>query len=592
MRTGTIITAGRARRIAALALVAFGLAAVAGLATPSAQRAAGPPFPEPVFGQAVYDTAGVFRPETIDTVERMIDAIEDRVGAEIVVYTQVVPYGVSTSEAEQHAIALMDQWGVGRAGFDDGLVILFDLHEGDTCHGQVQLYAGPGYRATYLSNEDRQRIFDDEMLPHLRQCDLDEALLVAMNRVDANATPEYAGRLGFARILDALLGLVLAPFIVIGLVGGGILRWYRQGRDPHFLDSPSIHLPAPPPGLTPAAAAVVLDGRSSRRALTAALLDLAARGELGFRQSSSGLFGLGGTKLSIELGEAVAPDPEGERIRQRAERRPLSQAERHVKQQLRSIAGKDNVVQPDDLPKFGRHVSKFDQLVEAYTVSQHWFREPPSKVSTNWAGYGFGLLVLAAIAFFVALEMPSGGLTVVAGALALSGVAMFPIGYVMPARTKEGAKVRVMLHAYRRTLEKTMAMSRSMDQVVEQANVPVVGTPDEAVVWGVALGLQDRVEGVLKRTADDLRNERVQDAYVPRWYVAGSTGPSGSTSSGGSGGWAPGLMSASALPSFGGMMAALSTVGNSPSSSGSGSGGGGFSGGSSGGGGGGSGGGF
>jgi len=55
-------------------------------------------------------------------------------------------------------------------------------------------------------------------------------------------------------------------------------------------------------------------------------------------------------------------------------------------------------------------------------------------------------------------------------------------------------------------------------------------------------------------------------------------------------GAAPGLFSASVVPEFGGMMAAISTIGNSPASSGSGSGG--FSGGSSGGGGGGSGGGF
>ena len=55
---------------------------------------------------------------------------------------------------------------------------------------------------------------------------------------------------------------------------------------------------------------------------------------------------------------------------------------------------------------------------------------------------------------------------------------------------------------------------------------------------------------------------------------------------------APGVFSSSAIPDFGAMTAALSTIGNSPSSSGSGGGGGGFGGGGSGGGGGGAGGGF
>ena len=68
-------------------------------------------------------------------------------------------------------------------------------------------------------------------------------------------------------------------------------------------------------------------------------------------------------------------------------------------------------------------------------------------------------------------------------------------------------------------------------------------------------------------------------------------GPATAVGGGGAGGWAPGLMSSSPIPNFGGMMAALGTIGNSPSSSGSG-GGGGFGGGGSGGGGGGAGGGF
>ena len=120
--------------------------------------AAGPPFPDPQLDRAVYDTAEVLSASTISEAEATIDAIELRTGAEVVVYTQIVEPGVSTEEAVAHAAALIDQWGIGRLGFDDGLVIFFDLHRGDTRHGQVQLYAAPGFEATYLSNSDRQRI--------------------------------------------------------------------------------------------------------------------------------------------------------------------------------------------------------------------------------------------------------------------------------------------------------------------------------------------------------------------------------------------------------------------------------------------------
>ncbi len=49
---------------------------------------AGPPFPEPVDGQAVYDYAGVFDASTIVQAEQIIDAIEAQTKAEVVVYTQ------------------------------------------------------------------------------------------------------------------------------------------------------------------------------------------------------------------------------------------------------------------------------------------------------------------------------------------------------------------------------------------------------------------------------------------------------------------------------------------------------------------------
>ena len=185
------------------------------LLLPALALAAGPPFPDPVNNQAVYDTAGALRPDTVTKVESTIDTIEARTGAEIVVYTQLVPDSITQAKAEADALALINQWGVGRKGIDDGLVILFDLKQSDPCHGQVQLYAGDGYQATYLSNEERQAIYENDMLPLLRGCDLDGALLAAMAKIDANATPEHAGTLGFFRILNALLFLVVAPLLLV-----------------------------------------------------------------------------------------------------------------------------------------------------------------------------------------------------------------------------------------------------------------------------------------------------------------------------------------------------------------------------------------
>lgn len=546
---------------------------------------AGPPYPDPVDGQVVYDFADVLAPGTETEATSTIEGIEARTGAEVVVYTQVKPSSDTPAEAERDAIALMDQWGVGRAGFDDGLVILFDMDEPVGCHGQVQMYAGPGYRATFLTNEERQGIFETDMLPLLRGCDLDGALLVALERVDANATPEHAATLERGRQINAVLGLVGAPLAFLLLVGWAGNSWLRYGKDPIYLDDASIHMPAPPPELTPGAGALLMDGRSSRRTLTTAMLHLASRGELAFRKHDELLR----DKVGVQLLDAARPDPQLIRNRRKL---PTTKAEEYALERLRSIGGTGvgGYIDPDDLLKFGKSVDKFDDHLEGHVARQGWFREAPSKSIERWSFRGGVALVAGFVLGVIGVSLPSSGILLVGVAVGAASVVILVLARLMPARTMPGAMLYAMLAAYKRTLHKTMEQARSMDQVVVEARLPWLETPDQAAVWAVALGLQDDVQKVLERSVEDVSEGRAAPAAVwaPVWYSGG--GGSGTSGSGGFGGFAPGLMAASAVPDFGGMMSAIGTIGNSPASSGSGSGG--FSGGSSGGGGGGSGGGF
>ena len=225
-------------------------------------------------------------------------------------------------------------------------------------------------------------------------------------------------------------------------------------------------------------------------------------------------------------------------------------------------------------------------------MSRGWFVEKPSKVGRPLGGRG----VLALV----------GGVLVIVGGVNVAGLGTrhdrgrdhrgldrhAGAGRQHAAVTMAGAMIRAMLAAYRRTLQKTMEQARSMQQVVDEAGLDWLDTPDQAVVWGTALGLQGQIEHVLDRSLEDLKRARLRPPRctsrpgtrrrtVPRSPTAPRVAGSGAS-----------LFSDSAVPDLGGMMSALGTIGNSPSSSGSGGGGGGFSGGSSGGGGGGAGGGF
>jgi uncharacterized membrane protein YgcG len=556
---------------------------------------AGPPFPDPADGVAVYDNAGILGADTIAAAEKTIDAIEARTGAEVALYTQVVEDGRTTDEADGDARALMDQWGVGRKGFDDGLVILFDMYPG-LKHGQVILYGGPGFLATFLSNADKQRIYENDMLPRLKAGDFDGAVLVALERVDAAATPENAQKLDQARQVNAIGGLVVAPLLAVLFIGAAAWAWLRYGRDPVYLDDPSIHMAGPPEALTPDAAVFVLAGGSSRRALTTAMLDLASRGEVAFREETL-LLGLR-KRVGIET-KPADPDPETRARQLRNSARALGPAEELIRGKLEDLGGSDGYIEPDEVLKLGASVPAFDKALETEVVARGWFRERPSAAIARWVRRAFASGLLGAIAVFVAVNLPSSGLLLIGIGMVVSGVVVGLLARSMPAVSLPGAMIRAMLAAYRRTLKKTMDQARSMDQVVADAGLAWLETPDQAVVWGTALGLHAEIESVLGRAIEDEREGRVAPGtvWLPTWYGSsaggGASGFAGDFAGAGPG--SGGLFSNSGVPDFGGMMSALGSIGNSPSSSGSGGsggGGGGFGGGGSGGGGGGSGGGF
>jgi uncharacterized membrane protein YgcG len=532
----------------------------------------GPPFPDPIEDVTVYDYARVLAPDVEASLSETIEAIETRTGAEVAVYTQVKPSSDTFAEAERDAIDLMDQWGVGRRGFDDGLVILVDLDE-SRCHGQAILYAGRGYRESYLTNADRQAIFDRDMLPHLRACDFDTALVAAMARIDENATPERARTLQLARQIDVVTGLVVAPLVIFGVLGWAGWNWLRFGRDPDPIDDPSILMPAPPPGLTPAAAAVILDGRARRHALTTALVDLAGRGELRFRESAADASG----RVEIEV---LTPDERNPRIA-RNRQSPLGKAEAWALERLRHHADSRGHLDAERLLRFAGDVDGFEERLERHVADAGWYREPPERSTDRWSFRAAVVLCLGIAGTVVAWNLPSDGLLLLGAGAIAAGILMFFLARAMPQRTMQGAMVNAWLAAYRRTLQRTLERAPTMDHVVASGAVPWLESADQAVVWGYALGLHEEVEDVLERSVEAARSAPAGTSfYLPTWYVAGA----GAAGGGGS--------AMSHIPDLRGMAAVLATVGSSTSGSSSGGGSGGFGGGGSGGGGGGAGGGF
>jgi uncharacterized membrane protein YgcG len=531
-------------------------------------------FPDPVPGQAVYDPAGAIDPDVERALEAQVDAIEARSGAELAIYVQVDDSASADSNLAA-ARALLDQWGVGRAGYDDGLVILISF-ESNLRHGQAHYYAGAGFLRAYLSQSDLQSIFDQVILPSAAQGQIGGGLIDAVILIDAAITPEASARLNFLRQVNAVVGVVGAPVSFVLIVGVAFFSWRREGDDPDVLDSPSILMAGPPANMTPPLATVVRQGKATQHSIDTLLMELASTGRMKFQN----LDRTGKVKAYDEPDPLLDPAIELQEAAPRDGR--MGSAERSAWDLVRQQARGGTTISRERLWELNGILRPVRDGLEDEVVRLGWFTRRPSTLITRWSAIGIGEMLLGGLFVLGGFLIPMSGLTLLGAATGVGGLVTWGIGQAMSQRTPNGGYVDAMLKAFRRTLQKTMEQARSMEQVVADPTVKLLAdTPDKAVVWGFALDLHDEVAQVLKRSLEDQARQPsgTTGAYYPLWL--GSSSPSSSMEAGMAGG---SIFSGSGMPDIGGMFSAVGSIGSAPHSS---SGGGGFGGGGSSGGGGG-----
>jgi len=563
---------------------AFLLLALTAIAT----LAAGPPFPDPVDDQSVYDTADMLSSQAEASVEDRIDSIEADTGAEIVVYTQH-DTDISEDENLANAKALIDEWGVGRSGFDDGLVLLV-AKDPDPGESRVSLYGGSGFLGAYANEDALTEIIDSSFVPAARAGDFDGAVLATIGALDRRMDLGGRDRLEMLRIANAGLGLIGAPLALVATLGLAWRRWRRDGDDPELTDSPSILMAGPPAEMTPALATVVQKGTASSHSINTILAQLASTGRLTFRNLDQV------SDARSDANPNPLTDPAIEVHAGTHDDRELAGPELAAWERIREHAGGSGVLMRERLWEVNSLLNGSKHALESAAVRIGWLARVPGPAIARMTVFGIGLVIIGAIIIFVGISVPMSGALLFGGALVIGGIGTAGFGQAMSKRTSQGAYVDAMLTAYRRTLHKTMDQARSFGEVVEQPEIArLADTPDKAVVWGMALGLHDEVAALLGRGLEDQRKATGSPAgaYYPLWLgsTPGSSwsGASAANMAGGVSYGSGSIFSGSAMPDIGGMFDALGSVGSTPPSTSSSSSGGGFSGGGSSGGGGGSG---
>jgi hypothetical protein len=432
-------------------------------------------------GAHVFDGTGVLDAAGLAHAEASANALASKIGAPVYVDIAL------NSDADPHGAAFFNNWAPSTA-MGKSLVIALAV-DGSQIGGYVDADSElwDSYEThspwTYDSLSNEAAPNGDVQAELLRVID---NVQTPLNPTEAVASVSGAVRdalTGFfgdkTNQVDSLIGLVTALAAVV--VFFVVRRWRR--RMPGYADDDSVLVSGPPSDMTPALAALVAAPLDTTRAVTCALLDLAAHGHIAFYQEATPLGPRGGIKVVSASGSAPGGAHSGHAI---AASRPLGPAEQYLLDGLVSAAGRGATL--TDFAELRPLFEQTGEQLERIAGQRGWLRIKTRQVSRVWVGVGLVLLVAATA--WATLMQP-----VAALADGLAGLFVLPRAMRMPLplRTPNGAITSAMVDAYRRTLRR--ALSGAPGEVP-----PWLANAEEAAMWGYAWGLEGEVQAFVGRS--------------------------------------------------------------------------------------------
>ena len=189
----------------ALLVAAVGLASAQGLE------------PIPKLEARVTDLTGTLTAEQQSGLEEKLAAFEARKGAQIVVL--IVPT-THPEELEQYSIRVVEQWRIGRAHVDDGVLLIVAKND-----RRVRIEVGYGLEGA-LPDAIANRIITETIRPLFAQNDFYGGINAGVDQIarvidgEALPAPDHSWHGGGSRRVSGLL-----PFLFIAvLVGSSVLR--------------------------------------------------------------------------------------------------------------------------------------------------------------------------------------------------------------------------------------------------------------------------------------------------------------------------------------------------------------------------------
>ncbi len=177
-----------------------------------------PPRPNPP--RLVNDFAGILRPEEIKELEHTLDTFARNTSTQIAVV--IVP-DLGGMDPNMYAFEILDKWGIGQKGKDNGVVVLVKPKMSEHDRGQVAIQVGYGLEGV-IPDATAKLIIENEMIPHFKENDYFHGIWSGIDTIMQLARGEFTAEEYKENIENGQLiaGLVLFILILIFVIYGMI----------------------------------------------------------------------------------------------------------------------------------------------------------------------------------------------------------------------------------------------------------------------------------------------------------------------------------------------------------------------------------
>ncbi len=175
----------------------------------------------------VNDFAGVIDAESKTRLTRIIEVINQKTTAEIAVVTIGSMEELGFAAIEETAVKLFEEWGVGKKGKDNGILIIAAIKE-----RKVRIEVGYGMEGE-IPDGAAGEIIRTGIVPYFKKQRFGDglyngALLIAERiKVDVGEKGKRTDSKGFTN--DDIINIIILSLILLGIVAAGIVNSRRRG---------------------------------------------------------------------------------------------------------------------------------------------------------------------------------------------------------------------------------------------------------------------------------------------------------------------------------------------------------------------------